>query len=133
MARKNRPGAGRPTDLDDETLLKIKDLFISGRNLVEISESLKIPYKTLEGWKTRNYKGFSDKLIEFRLERMFEKSVVRIEQHQDSEDERVSLQANELVAKTVGKKFFSTRTEITGKDGKDLPTPILATIVQKDE
>lgn len=112
--------AGRPTVLDDEMFLKIKELYLDGKNMKEISEILDIPYKTMEGWKTRNYEGFSDKMIEFRLERMFEKSVANIEILQDSEDERVNLQANSLVAETVGKKWFSKRSELTGKDGKEL-------------
>lgn len=30
-----------------------------------------------------------------------------------------------FIASTVGKKDYSTRSEVTGKDGKDLPTPII--------
>lgn len=112
--------AGRPTEIDDELFLKIKELFLDGKNMREVAETLEIPYKTMEGWKTRNYKGFSDKMIEFRLERMFEKSINNIEVLQDSEDEKVNLQANSLVAETVGKKWFSKRSELTGAEGKDL-------------
>lgn len=124
--------AGRPTVLDDDTLLKIKELYLEGKNMREISEILEIPYKTMEGWKLRNYEGFSDKMISYRLERMFEKSINNIEVLQDSEDERVNLQANSLIAESVGKKWFSKRVEQTGADGKDLPTPILMSIT-KDE
>lgn len=31
------------------------------------------------------------------------------------------------------KKQFSSRTELTGEDGKDLPTPILGGLTKKDE
>lgn len=120
---------GRPTVLDSELFLKIKELYLDGKNMKEISEILDIPYKTIEGWKLRNYEGFNDKMIEARLERMFEKSINNIEILQDSEDERVNLQANSLVAETVGKKWFSKRSELTGKDGKDLPTPILNGVI----
>lgn len=124
--------AGRPTILDDETFLKIRELYLDGKNMKEISEILDIPYKTMEGWKLRNYEGFKDKMLETRLERMFEKSIDNIEVLQDSEDERVNLQANSLVAETVGKKWFSKRSELTGKDGKDLPTPILSGVIKQD-
>lgn len=112
--------AGRPTTLNDETFLKIKELYLDGKNMKEISEILDIPYKTMEGWKLRNYEGFKDKMIEYRLERMFDKSIENIEVLQDSEDERVNMQVNLTVAETVGKKWFSKRIEQTGKDGEPL-------------
>lgn len=111
---------GRPTALTDETFLKIKELYMEGKNMKEISEILDIPYKTMEGWKLRNYEGFKDKMIEYRLERMFDKSIENIEILQDSEDERVNMQVNLTVAETVGKKWFSKRVEQTGKDGEPL-------------
>lgn len=111
---------GRPTALDEELLLKIKGLYLDGKNFKEISEILDISYKTMEGWRLRNYEGFADKVLTYRLERMFEKSINNIEVLQDSEDERVNLQANSLVAESVGKKWFSKRTEMTGADGKEL-------------
>lgn len=112
--------AGRPTVLDEEMLLKIKELYLDGKNMREISDILEIPYKTMEGWKLRNYEGFKDKMIEMRLERMFDKSIDNIEVLQESEDERVNMQVNLTIAETVGKKWFSKRQELTGKDGKDL-------------
>lgn len=112
--------AGRPTTLDKELLLKIKALVLEGNNMKKIAEAVGVSYRTMEGWKLRNYEGFADKMLEFRLERMFEKSVTNIEVLQSSEDERVNLQANTLVAETIGKKFFSKRTELTGKDGEKL-------------
>lgn len=33
--------------------------------------------------------------------------------------------ASEFVLKTLKKDIYSERTELTGKDGKDLPTPII--------
>jgi hypothetical protein len=111
---------GRPTTLDEEMFLKIKELILDGKNMKEMSEILDIPYKTMEGWKTRNYEGFSDKVLSYQLERMFQKSIVNIEVLQDSEDERVSLQANLEVAKRIGKKYFSERIEQTGADGSPL-------------
>ena len=112
--------AGRPTILDDEMLLKIKALVIDGKTMVEIAEILEIPYKTMEGWKTRNYEGFDDKMLSYRLERMFQKSLTNIEVLQDDKDKNVSLKANTLVAKGIGKKYFSERVEQTGVDGQPL-------------
>jgi len=111
---------GRPTVLTDETFLKIKEYYLDGKTYKEICEILDIPVKTFEGWKLRNYEGFKDKMIEARLERMFETSMNEIETLQTDEDSRVRLQANHLVAKAAGKKWFSDRVEHTGKDGEAL-------------
>jgi len=40
-----------------------------------------------------------------------------------------ALDATKFVASRLGKEVYSERTEHTGKDGKDLPTPILGTYV----
>jgi hypothetical protein len=56
---------------------------------------------------------------------MLRKAELNIEVLQESEDEKVNLQANTFVLETLGKKQYSKRNELTGADGKDLPTPIL--------
>ena len=112
---------GRPSQLDDEQfLLKIRDLVIESKTEAEMQKILDIPKGTWDYWKWKNYNGFQDKLINYRLERMLDKGINNLEILQDSEDERVNLQANSLVVESVGKKWFSKRTEMTGKDGERL-------------
>lgn len=112
---------GRPSQLDDEQfLLKIRDLVIESKTEAEMQKILDIPKGTWDYWKWKNYNGFQDKLINYRLERMLDKGINNLEVLQDSEDERVNLQANSLVVESVGKKWFSKRTEMTGADGKEL-------------
>lgn len=41
--------------------------------------------------------------------------------------------ASEFVLKTLKKDTYSERTELTGKDGKDLPQPLLYAIEKEDE
>lgn len=66
-----------------------------------------------------------------RRKRMLAKAEERLEHHLESEDEKISLDASKFVAKTLGKnEGYSERTELTGRDGKDLPTPILGGISQ---
>jgi hypothetical protein len=51
------------------------------------------------------------------------------------EDEKLgklNLDATKFVAKGIGKAIYSERTELTGKDGKDLPTPILGNYVSNN-
>lgn len=112
---------GRKSLLDDSLFRKLKDLVLEGMNLREIAESLEISYATMRDWEYENYKGFSDRMLSFRQERMLRKAETNIEVLQDSEDERVNLSANSLVLETLGKdKGYSKRTEMTGKDGKEL-------------
>lgn len=120
--------AGRPTLLDEHLFRKIKDLVLDGLNLREISESLEIPYATMRDWEYENYKSFSDKMLSYKHERMIRKAESNLEVLQESEDERVNLQANTFVLETLNKGKFSKRSELTGKDGKDLPTPILGNV-----
>jgi len=39
---------------------------------------------------------------------------------------KVQADVSKFVAETVGKNKYSKRTEVTGKDGKDLPQPIIS-------
>ncbi len=117
---------GRPTALDDHLFRKIKDLVLEGKNLREIAEILELSYATMRDWEYENYKGFSDRMLSFKHERMIRKAEANLEVLQDSEDERVALQSNTFVLETLSKKKYSKRVEQTGKDGKDLvPIPIL--------
>lgn len=112
---------GRPSILDDEqSVLKIRELVKEGMTEAEMQQILDIPKGTWDYWKWKNYQGFQDKLISYRHERMLEKAELNIEVLQDSEDERVALQANTFVAETLGKKEYSKRNELTGTDGKAL-------------
>lgn len=45
---------------------------------------------------------------------------------------RMNLEASKFVASRLGKKKWSERTELTGADGKDLPTPIYGGTSTKD-
>lgn len=68
-----------------------------------------------------------------RRKRMLQKAELRLETALDSEDERLAVDVAKFVAKTQGKnEGYSERTELTGKDGKDLPTPILQNVLLKE-
>lgn len=106
---------GRPTELDNELLVKIKECIVEGKNYLETSQEIGVPYDTFCGWKKRNYDGFADRLLTYEHERMVKKAEKRIEQLIYSEDDRVSLNASTFIAETLGKKNYSKRTEIEGK------------------
>lgn len=61
-----------------------------------------------------------------RRKRMLIKAENRLEQLIESKDERVAADVGKFIAKTIGKEEgYSERTEHTGANGKDLPTPII--------
>lgn len=106
---------GRPSQLDDEQfLLKIRELVLSNTNEKEIAKILDIPISTWDYWKWKNYQSFSDKLLSYKHERMLNKAESNLEVLQESEDERVALQANTFIMETVGKKNYSKKTETEG-------------------
>jgi len=45
---------------------------------------------------------------------------------------KVKADMSKFVAETLGRDSYSKRSELTGKDGKDLPTPILSLAFNKD-
>ena len=113
---------GRPSELEDKSfLLKIRELVLDGKSDVEIQEILDIPKGTWNTWKYTNFHNFSDLMLTYGQERKLIKAENKIEVLVDSEDERVALQASTFIAETLGKdKGYSKRTEMTGKDGKEL-------------
>lgn len=123
---------GRPSLLDDKDFfLKIRELILGGCTYEEVQESLDIPKGTWNHWYYNNTHNFQDILMSYRHERMLRKAEANIEVLQDSEDERVALQANTFVAETIGKgRGFSKRIEQTGPDGKELQ-PVLVKFIDE--
>lgn len=112
---------GRPSQLDDEQfLLKIRNLVHDYKTEAEMQQILDIPKGTWDYWKWKNYNGFQDKLIAYRHERILKKAESNVEVLLDSEDERVVADITKFSLETLGKSNYSKRSELTGKDGKDL-------------
>lgn len=125
---------GRPTELTEELTLKIRAGILEGKQYKEIREELGINENTWDTWVYKNYQGFRETLQswtfeinEKRRKRLLAKAENNLEVLLDSEDERVKADMTKFVAKTLGKdEGYTERTEMTGKDGKDLiPKPIM--------
>lgn len=124
---------GRPSQLDDEQfLLKIKELYLEGKSEKEIQQILEVPAGTWDYWRWKNYQGFADRLLSYKHERMIQKAEMNLEVLQDSEDERVSLQANTFILETLSKKNYSKRTDLTTND-KEITFPTAINIVNPNE
>jgi uncharacterized protein YaaR (DUF327 family) len=103
----------------------------------DIQSQLDISSNTWDTWVYRDTQGFRDNLIKWRNERLLKKAEkisneildmghVSDEGRVDSNILRVKQKESEFVRETVGKDFgYSKRSELTGKDGKDLTYTII--------
>lgn len=123
---------GRPSELSEELMLKIRDLVLDGKSIKDMSEILDIPYATMRYWSATNYQSFTDKLLSYKHERMLRKAETNLEVLQDSEDERVNLQANTFVLETLGKKNYAKKTETDITSGGKPIIQIASEIVEKN-
>lgn len=60
-----------------------------------------------------------------RRKRILDKAEKRLENLLDSEDEKVVADLVKHTTKTLGKEHYSERTELTGKEGRDLTINIV--------
>lgn len=115
----------RPTDLTDELTLQIRKFVLEGQSYKNIQQILEIPDGTWDAWVYKDHKDFRKMLTDWKHERMIKKAELNVEVLQESEDEKVALQANTFVLETLGKKNYSKRSEMTGADGKDLVVQVV--------
>ncbi len=127
----------RPSDLTEELTLQIRKLVLEGVRYNQIQETLEVPSNTWDAWVYKDYKDFRKDLNSWKKERLIKKSERLSEQildidHFDQEGKvhtdllRVKQKESEFVRSTLGKnEGYSSRSELTGADGKDLPIPIL--------
>ena len=120
--------AGRPTELDDELFCEIRSWILEGKTLKEISQLSGIPTATMDTWKSKNYKGFADKIYRYKLEWRLAKAEEFSDyllQKDDEKDEmlRLKQKESEFLRKTLGKKHYSERTELTAADGQPFINP----------
>jgi len=123
--------AGRPTDLTKEVIAKIKEAILDGKTLKDFAESSGISYSTITGWTYKNQANLSDRIEGWKRDRKLLLAERNLEDDMmldatELEARKVRQKASMFVAETLGKdKGYSKRNELTGADGKDLPTPIL--------
>jgi hypothetical protein len=117
--------SGRPPVYSEELTTKIRALVLDSVSYKDIQQILEIPTGTWDHWVYTDYEGFRGKLNQWKKERIVKKAEAEIESLIGFEDKRVSLNASTFALETLGKEDYSKRSEITGKDGKDLPIPIL--------
>lgn len=121
---------GRKTELTKETLAKIKESVMGGETLKDIAKIINVSESTIYHWNCNNYANLADKIEGWRRDRKLKLAEDKIEDILElsiSDKDTIKVQADiaKFTAETLGKDIYSKRTETTGKNGKDLPTPIL--------
>ena len=129
----NNPlGAGRDTILDEELLIKIRDLILDGKNLKEVAEICEIPKVTVYTWNSRNYLDFYNKvenwkrdrkliLAEKNIEEFLEMSDVNkritkdgdIVVFKDTQLTKIKADTSKFVAETLGRKHYGKSLDLS--------------------
>ena len=116
---------GRPSLLTDELLVKIKQYILEGKTYEETANLCGIEPNTFYRWTSDNYLKLADKIEEWHAERRLGKSIKKIEELIDSEEEKIALGASTFFAETLGKRIYSKRIEQTGADGEKLTIQVI--------
>jgi len=128
-------GPGRPTELTDEMVGKIKKGILDGLMLKEIAKENGILENTLYNWSAENYLNIKDKMEVWRLERLLNLANKNHEDIlkkgvEDKEVLKVVADMTKFTLETLDKENFTKRLEQTGKDGGPIETK---TIITNDE
>jgi len=123
---------GRPSVYTPELLSKIREGLLAGRTQESIKEELEIPNSTWCTWFYDNYEGFRDQVEGWRRDAMLKQAESNLKEiihlpvsTEDTKLTKIIADTSMFVSETLGKKVYSKRSEQTGADGKDLPTPII--------
>lgn len=117
---------GPETRLEDkDTLATIRECILEGMSYKETAEVCGIPLSTFYTWRSDNYLGLADKMAVWRIESKLDRSDYNLDQIlkldvNDKDFVRPVLDASKFVKETLDKENYSKRSEITGKDGKDI-------------
>ena len=121
---------GRPSILDKELFSKIKQCILNGNDLRNTAKICEINETTLYNWTADNYLNITDKIEGWRRDRKLKLAENNLEAIlclgvSDKDSLKVVSDITKFTLETLNKKDYSKRNEMTGADGRDLPTPII--------
>lgn len=126
--------AGRKSELNKELKLEIRKLILKGELKKDIALKLGIPEGTWDYWLWNNSQGLRNDVTEWENEYLVKVSKGNLTTLLNAEDERVMADMTKYTLDRLDKAHFSTRQELTGKDGKDLlPKPMVDVTKLKEE
>lgn len=131
-------GAGRPTELTEENLGKIRQGILEGKLLKDIANICGISELTIYDWTCKNYQDINTKIEGWKRDRkillatknledyleMKTDNVIKVgdkdEIKRDSQLERIKADMTKFTLETLDKENYAKRSELTGKDGGSL-------------
>lgn len=139
----------RPSLLTSEMYAKIRELLKERRSMEEVAELCGIGHRTLQGWyydEDPSFRVFYDTCNHERMLKKAEKNQeeylsmqtkqikvidgVELE-YIDPALEKIKQDSTKFVQETLGKKYYSKRTENTGKDGEAIAVTIEDLLTKK--
>lgn len=118
--KKKKDVGGRPSVMTEAVLLKLEQAFAIDSTVEEACSYADISRDAFYDYIKKNPK-FSDRIADLRQRPILLARQTIVSGLNSPEHARWYLERKR-------KKEFSSRTELTGEDGKDLPTPILANL-----
>jgi len=124
--------------LNKDMFAKIKQSILDGNDLRQTAKVCEINEGTLYVWHSDNYLNISDKVANWKHERMLRLAEKNLEGIMclgisDKDTIKTVQDTSKFVAETLGKASYAKRNEHGGIDGKDLPTPLLTNICPKEK
>jgi hypothetical protein len=118
-------GAGRPSDLTEENLGKIRQGIIEGKLLKEIANICGISELTIYDWTCKNYQDINTKIEGWKRDRLISLASNNVKEillmdKEDKDKLKVIQDTSKFVLETLDKDVYSKRSELTGKDGGSL-------------
>lgn len=132
---------GPESILTPELSLQIRELLLQGEKNIHIQQTLGIQPGTWDKWFYEDYRDFRKDVMSWKRERLLRKAETVAEGildldyrkpngHPDGDVLKTIQKEAEFTRSTLGKNDgYSSRAELTGANGKDLPTPILANVL----
>ncbi len=130
--------AGRPTELTQELFDKIRQSILDGNDLRKTAKVCEINEGTLYQWHSKNYSNLTDKIEGWKRDRKLMLAERNLEAIlclgvSDKDSLKVVSDMTKFTLETLNKRDYSKRNELTGADGKELPTPIIKLDVQGND
>lgn len=113
--------AGRPTKMTEETMAKLREAFSAGSTDKEACAHAGISESTLYDYQVSNPDFLDEKEALKEMPAIAARMLV-------SRKVKTDVNTATWYLERKKKEEFSTRNELTGKDGKDLPAPILTNV-----
>lgn len=103
--------AGRPSELDQDLMAKIRTLILDGMSDKECQQILEISENTWKHWAYTNYRDFRTNLRNWDNEILIKIAKANLSQLLQGDDDRIRADLTKFTLETLAKIDFSKKTE----------------------